>query len=290
MINKNNKSHKLNPKSQPVFNLEQIAITKRIHQRDSSQTKKPDILFVHGNSQNDTCGQDLLDYFFERGHNILAYDLPGHGNSPMQTENYHFDDLIDLNQQIITCNQLHQPILCGHSLGGMIQASTIINKNIEASSLILCGSYDSSPVQAALSQSQEAEAQQILTSLDQYIEEAFKLYKGPKKYDYYANRAQEDELVAIFNRRYTHPVANKINLTTLKEYNVREKLSILHLPILVLHGEDEDIIPASLIRTMQKAYQSMIVEWYVGGGHFAFYQHPEYTRELLSKHYEFLSG
>jgi len=276
--------------SNPIFDLNKIAITKRQHSTNSDNQSKPPFLFVHGNSQNDTCGLDMLAYFYQKGHDVFAYDLPGHGDSPMQTEDYHFDDLVTLNYQLIKANQLHKPILCGHSLGGMIQASTLINYQLDASSLIFCGSYDASPVQAALSQSQEQEAELILRSLEQYIDEAFKLYKGAKKYNYFENLTQADELVAIFNRRYTHPVANQINLTTLKNYNVRSQLAANGIPILVLHGEQEDIIPASLVRAMQQAYQNMIVEWYPQGGHFAFYQEPELTRQYLDCNYQFLLG
>lgn len=281
----NEHSHKLRTQ----FDLDNINIEVKSHSREEQSNLSP-YLFVHGNSQNTTCDENMRDYFYNRGHDVIAYDLPGHGNSPMQSETYHFDDLVELNFQLIKKLNLQNPILCGHSLGGMIQASTIVHKKIPARGLILCGSYDASPVQAALAQSQEKEAEQILTSLDQYIEEGFKLYKGPKKYNYTDNLSLEDELIAIFNRRYTHPMANKINLTTLNEYNVREELSKLEIPILVLHGEKEDIIPASLVRTMQLAYNNMKVEWYKNGGHFAFYQYPEQTRQLLDKHYQFIVG
>ncbi|TQV73685.1 alpha/beta hydrolase [Aliikangiella marina] len=271
----------------PIFDLNKIAFENKTHQNKSHL---PPFVFIHGNSQNTSCGRDLFDYFYHRGHDVIAYDLPGHGDSPMQAEDYHFNDLVTLNQQIITSLDLNKPILCGHSLGGMIQAATIVDKNLSASSLIFCGSYDASPVQAALAQSQNAEAQQIFSSLDQYIAEAFKLYKGPKKYDFFSNLSLEDELIAIFNRRYTHPIANQINLTTLKDYNVRSQLAEKQLPILVLHGQEEDIIPAALVKVMQPAYDTMEVEWYPDGGHFAFYQQPQLTRDFLDKHYDFLQS
>ena len=254
-----------------------------------NQAQQRPFIFVHGNTQNDTCGKGLCDYFFNRGHSVLSYDLPGHGDSKLETEDYTFDDLVALNFEIIKHFGFTNPILCGHSLGGMIQAATIAQYRLSSASLILCGSYDANPVEAAKRQSQAEESEAIDAALAQYIADGFKLFKSQRKYDYYLNRSDDDEIVGIINRRYTQPQASAQNLTTMQQFHVRDSLIELSVPLLALHGEKEDVIPRQLVESMITSYPDARVAWYANAGHYAFYQYPEMTNKYLDEHYEFIA-
>jgi pimeloyl-ACP methyl ester carboxylesterase len=266
------------------FNHSSLAITFK-----QGDTNKRPFLFVHGNTQNDTCGKALLSYFRERGHTICSYDLPGHGNTPLETEDYKFTDLIDLNFQVIKKYKLNSPILCGHSLGSMIQSGTIANYQLNNASLIICGGLDGNPIEVARRQGQENIAQAIEEALAIYIEEGSKLFKHQGKYDYFENRALEDSIMQIINLRNTHPVAGKVNLSTIGDFSAREKLIEMNTPVLVLHGVQEEVIPKTIIDRMLPDYQNIQVEWYPNNGHCAFYQQPKLTNDYLDKHYSFIS-
>jgi len=259
-----------------------------IHFKQGEANKRP-FLFVHGNTQNDTCGKALLTYFEERGHTICSYDLPGHGDSPLETEDYRFVDLIDLNFQIIKEFNLESAILCGHSLGSMIQAGTIANYLLNSASLIICGGLDGNPIETARKQGQEDIARAIEDALEIYIEEGPKLFKSQKKYDYFENRAIEDSISQIINLRNTQPMAGKINLSTIGSFSAREKLIEMNTPVLVLHGAKEEVIPKSIIDKMLPEYKNIRAEWYPDKGHCAFYQQPKLTNDYLNKHYSFIA-
>ena len=245
---------------------------------------------MHGNTQNDTCGKNLLDYFYNKGHSVLSYDLPGHGDSELELDCYQFSALIDLNFDVLQKFSIKSPILCGHSLGGMIQAGCIAKYQLKNASLVLCGSYDGNPVSSAHMQSQHKQAKEIDDALNQYIKEGFQIFSMRKKYDYFKNRAISDLETGIINRRFTHPQANANNLTTLGNFNARDQLKKLAIPILALHGEQEDVIPAELVRKMAECYQQIKVCWYPQGGHYAFYQFTELTQSFLDKHYSFITS
>jgi len=246
-------------------------------------------VFLHGNSQNSSCGQGVLDFFHQRGHSIFSYDLPGHGDSPLETEDYCFADLIDLNQQMLLEYQIENPVLCGHSLGGMIHSGTITKYQLKNSSLILCGSYDSNPSVIVEKYLTKEKAKQAIKALDDYMNEGFSLFKRQHKYDYFDNRHVEDEIVNIINRRYSNPQASLINLKTLGEFDVREKLIDLEIPVLILHGLKEQVIYPELVKGMVAEYENVRLGWYPDNGHLAFYQQPEMTDEFLSQHYSFLT-
>jgi len=265
------------------FNLDSLAINFQ-----SGDSDKQPFVFVHGNTQNDTCGRGVLEYFKHRKHPILSYDLPGHGDSILDTSDYIFTDLIDLNQEILNHYELANPILCGHSLGGMIQAGTIAQFGLNDASLILCGSYDGNPISfATKTQSDVGKAMDQV--LDDYVAEGKKLFKKQFKYDYFTNKHIDEDSLRTINRQYTQPSANETNLKTLGDFSARETLVKFGIPVLVLHGEEEEVIPKSLIESMASEYEKIRLAWYIGKGHCAFYQQPELTRTFLDEHYSFLT-
>jgi pimeloyl-ACP methyl ester carboxylesterase len=60
------------------------------------------------------------------------------------------------------------------------------------------------------------------------------------------------------------------------------------IPIVVLHGAEETVIPKTLVKKMAEAYTDMKLCWYEGMGHYAFYQAPEKTEYFLERYYPFL--
>jgi pimeloyl-ACP methyl ester carboxylesterase len=268
----------------PRFTFNHLAIT-----FEPRNQKKRAVIFIHGNSQNDSCGHGLKQFFTERGHSYLSYDLPGHGDSVYDQQDYSLKDLTQLNIDIIKHYNLQQaPILIGHSFGGMIQAATIAQFQLNDASLILCSSFDSNPVASAFKANNPIMADQVKTSLNNYIDDGFKLFKQQKKYDYFANNHTEEMIFDIFNRRYSDPQASANNIKSLQGFSAREYLSEHEIPVLVLHGENDGVIPKEFFDCMQKSYSQIKLEWYSNRGHHAFFQEPEMTNHFLAKHSEFL--
>ena len=267
------------------FSLDSIAI----NYQEGVPNKRP-LVFLHGNSQNSSCGRGVINFFQQRGHPCLSYDLPGHGDTPLEIENYYFSDLIDLNQQILKLYDINNPILCGHSLGGMIHSGTIAKYKLNPSSLILCGSLDANPIIISERYMSKEKAQKAENALQDYMNEGFHLFKRQQKYDYFEQRHVEDEIVNIINRRYSHPKASLVNLKTIGTFDVRAQLIDLNIPVLLLHGSKELVILPELIEGMEKEYTNIKLEWFPDNGHLAFYQQPEMTDKHLLTHYEFLTS
>jgi len=79
------------------------------------------IVFVHGVSHGAWCWEEKFIPFFEQlGYRCIAFDLPGHAEAG-STKAIHFsmDDYVDALALVV--DSLDQdPILVGHSMGGMI--------------------------------------------------------------------------------------------------------------------------------------------------------------------------
>ncbi|NVJ49680.1 MAG: alpha/beta fold hydrolase [Gammaproteobacteria bacterium] len=247
------------------------------------------VLFLHGNTQNSTCGRGVVDFFRSRGHRVVVWELPGHGLSAMTTERYDLADLVALNNAIIEQYQLTEGLLIGHSIGGMIMASSVCQLALSDAALVMIGSLDQNPIEA-VARHQIEDALYLQDSLDNYMAAGDGLFKKQRQYDYFTNRHLDDAFTEIINRRYTQPAANRINLTSLHGYDVRAALTALAPQMLVLHGAKEEVIPKALVDDMVKFYPNAAVEWFSDGGHNAFFQQDERTQEFLQKHYQSLVG
>jgi len=271
--------------AKPIFDLSSLSIDSTTRSKD-----RPPVVFLHGNSQNKTCGRGLLKFFADRDHTTLSYDLPGHGDSAYDNEDYCFTDLIDLNAQVLSHYQIDSAILCGHSLGGMIQAGYVAKYQIQAASLVMCGSLDANPTHVGPKYLPAEAAKLLATALDEYMQDGFKLFKRQKSYDYFENNQTADEIINIINRRYSDPTASQINLQSLGSFDVRKQIVALNIPVLTLHGEQEQVIHADLVRAMGDEYTNIRQKWYPNGGHLAFYQQTELTDQYLEDNYSFLLG
>jgi len=82
---------------------------------------KETIVFVHGMCHGAWCWEEYFIPFFEQlGYHCIAFDLPGHAQQG-STKSIHFslDDYVDALADIV--DKLEEdPIIIGHSMGGMI--------------------------------------------------------------------------------------------------------------------------------------------------------------------------
>lgn len=103
------------------------------------------ILITHGQAEHSDCYQRLIDAFSGQHWNFIAWDLRGHGRSEgLRGYAKDFDDyIIDFQYFIEACLKLSEVqdkplILLAHSMGGLIQTCSLLEKSIpQASAQVL---------------------------------------------------------------------------------------------------------------------------------------------------------
>ena len=99
---------------------------------------KAPIVFIHGVGLTKEIWNDQIKFFKE--HNVITYDLIGHGKTPLEKAQLNFDDfvkqLINLLKEL-NINKIH---LVGFSLGSLIARHFAILHGDKLSSLVLHGS------------------------------------------------------------------------------------------------------------------------------------------------------
>jgi pimeloyl-ACP methyl ester carboxylesterase len=79
-----------------------------------------EIVFIHGAADSGAVWQHQVQYFRERGHDVLAVDLPGHGSRLGETAFERIEDSAGDTLRLAKNRGMRSPILVGHSMGGGI--------------------------------------------------------------------------------------------------------------------------------------------------------------------------
>ena len=122
------------------------------------------LVFIHGAGDSARAWKEQVAYFGARAH---AIDLPGHGSRPdplpAQVSALDYAHVV---YTIIT-DELHleQPIIVGHSLGGLIALEMGLNYGQQVGGLVLIGTGARMRVLPALLESARTEPEHDLLSL-----------------------------------------------------------------------------------------------------------------------------
>ena len=104
-------------------------------------TKKNDttpIVFMHGVGLTKEIWRPQVDFF--KDHNLLTYDLIGHGNTPLEKTQLNFKDFTEQLLNLIDELNINKIHLVGFSLGSLIARHFASEYNDRLSSLTLHGS------------------------------------------------------------------------------------------------------------------------------------------------------
>jgi alpha-beta hydrolase superfamily lysophospholipase len=135
---------------------QQSSFTNRAGLQIHQQSWAPDgdikawLLVVHGMAEHSGRYQPLAEYLGESGYALCTLDLPGHGKSegdPGHIDSFaDFLDTLDQTLEQLKALQPDKPIfLLGHSMGGLISASFLLDHQQDFRGAILSGAAIQAP-------------------------------------------------------------------------------------------------------------------------------------------------
>ena len=121
------------------------------------------ILLIHGAWHGGWCWQKLSDVLIDRGHNVAAPDMPGHGSDNTPTAEVNLDSY---TQRIVhQLEEFDEPaVLVGHSMGGVLISCAAeavpdqVRKLIYLTAFVPCDGEDMLSASAAIQLSSELNA------------------------------------------------------------------------------------------------------------------------------------
>jgi pyruvate dehydrogenase E2 component (dihydrolipoyllysine-residue acetyltransferase) len=237
------------------------------------------VLLLHG------FGGDLNNWLFAapalaEGHTVYALELPGHGGSSKDVGPGDLDFLVDAVVGFLDAVDLERVHLVGHSLGGLVAASTALRDPGRALSLTLVAS-------AGLGEKINGD------SLDGFISAGSRRELKPALELLFADSGQVTRQLVDDVLKYKRIDGVDAALRSIAEHVfgegrqhvlVADRLAGLGIPLLVVWGEQDQVIPAEHARHAPEAAQVHVIE---GSGHSP---HMEAAGDVNRVMEEFLAG
>jgi pyruvate dehydrogenase E2 component (dihydrolipoamide acetyltransferase) len=198
------------------------------------------VVLLHG------FGGDLNNWLFAapalaEGHTVYALELPGHGGSTKDVGSGDLDSLVDAVVEFLDSQDLRSAHLVGHSLGGLVAASVAVRDPSRARSLTLVApaglgeEINGDYVQGFIEASSRRELKPVLQLL----------FADPDQ----VNRQLVDDVLK-FKRidgvdGALRAISGQIFANGRQQALVGEALGDLDVPVLVIWGRHDRIIPAA---------------------------------------------
>lgn len=245
--------------------------TINIHNTDlsfyDSGEGKP-IVLIHGFAGSKQYWGKILDELAQSSR-VIAIDLPGHGDSQMGHEHYSIEDMAKLIKQLLEKLDLDQVTMFGHSLGGYITLAfaELYPESLNGFSLI---HSTSNPDSEEAKTARETNAKKVLEEgADSFIRGLAKKLFSPEN-----SEANADDI----NKTIEIGLSTSINgivsaLLAMKDRPDRNVvLEKTELPVLLVAGEKDQIIPPEKTFTVNKANVKQVL--IKDSGHMSMYEQP----------------
>lgn len=213
------------------------------------------IVLIHGLSENSFAWQEWKVYFENQGYTCYTPDYPYHTGAPealrqnadKRLGKIRFTDVLSHYETFLDTLQNKQPILIGHSMGGLL-----VQKLIEKEKGVLGICITSAPPQGIITLKWSF-IKANLQTINPF--KGSTLFYGSKKWFHYsiANTLTREQSDASFEKVLVPESRNIPRSSTGKEAKIDFKKP--HKPLLFISAEEDHITPLVLNRKNHKAYR-----------------------------------
>jgi pimeloyl-ACP methyl ester carboxylesterase len=239
----------------------------------------PTVLMLHGIGGGHLSFAPQVETLASSGYRAVAWDMPGYGRSA-PIEPYTFKGLAERCITLIDSLQCGHVVLVGHSMGGMVAQEVVARRPDLVSRLVLCGTSAAfgkpdgewqrnflrdrtAPLDAGKSMAELAEL-----LVPQMI--------GP-------GSMPEGVRLAQHCMAQVNPSTYRRALEALLTFDRRAELARIHVPTLLIAGENDRTAPPAVMRKMADAIVGSTYLELPGIGHLQPLEAPdEFDAALLS--------
>ena len=208
---------------------------------------KGPIVLVHGLGSNLKFWRYQIDTLAEKGYRVIALDLPGFGKSDKPASfPYTMEAMADVVAELVSALHLEKPIVVGHSMGGQTALSYAIRFPDKLKALVLTSPAGFEP----FSQREKDWFLKVFST---------RLIKKATEYQIWGSiRAQNFQ---SWKPEYEWLIEERVRVAKTPEFDqyayanvrtvagltnndfVRGSLDKIHVPTLIVFGEDDSLIP-----------------------------------------------
>ena len=236
---------------------------------------QPTAVFVHGAGGDHTVWLAQFEALRAAGFDAVALDLPGHGRSGGEGDpsiEAFAHGLLSLIHDL----KITRPVLVGHSMGGaIVMTATLIAPSL-LDGLVLVGTG------ARLRVTQE-----FLDGLQTNFHEAVRAICRRA----FSERAPAELIEhGIQSMSRTSPRVVVGDFQVCNEFDIRERLSTLTLPTLILCGSEDQMTFPKYSEYLHDRISGSILRLVAGAGHMVMLEEPEQVSQALLEFFKSRAG
>ncbi|MGH7885456.1 MAG: alpha/beta fold hydrolase [Thermodesulfobacteriota bacterium] len=229
----------------------------------------PTVLLIHGACQSSWCWKFQIPFLKNyKKFNSIAIDLPGHGLSEGDglTSISEYSDFIS---KFIENLDLIDVILLGHSMGGRISQVLILDHPENVIGCILAGTG------ARL---------RVTQATFRAIEKGFEYFAKTASINSFSENASIELREEFYNHLInSNNVCCKNDMIACNEFDVRDDISNIYLPALIICGENDILAPVKYSKYLYESIKGSTIKIIKNSGHFMMLEKPGEFNSLLKK-------
>ncbi|UCH66883.1 MAG: alpha/beta fold hydrolase [Ignavibacterium sp.] len=239
----------------------------------------PPVLFIHGFPFDHYMWDEQVKKI-SRGHYCITYDVRGLGSSPRGDGQFTMESFVDDLENIIDNLSPDKPTLCGLSMGGYISLRAVERMEEKLSALILCDTKSLADTNEGkvnrargIKQINEEGADKFV---EQFISNCFaEKFKRECKVEYetIVNSAKSYDAVGL--KGCLLAMAGRTDTTSY--------LSKISIPTLVICGEEDNLTPPEVMKSMSDKIRNSIFVTIKGAGHLSPVEEPVTVNAEIEK-------
>ena len=223
-----------------------------------SSNPKPDLICLSGLSRNSYDFHNFALIMNKKGHRVITLDYRGRGESEYDPnpENYNIGSYIEDLRHLLIVTNIHEFVLVGTSLGGIIGMFTAAAMPRVLKAVVLNDIGTEIDCQWTKDIVEKMEKNQSFASWEQAVEHI----KNSMKWLNHLSEEQLLERTKWYFREDSHArIARKWDINILKAIKTDQSsnfwaqfLSLANIPTLLVRGGDSDILSHDLFSDMEK--------------------------------------
>lgn len=242
-------------------------------------SKSKPIIFVHGFPFDHTMWQSQVDELSEK-YFCITYDIRGLGESPAGDGQFTMESFVDDLEKIIDELKLAKPVLCGLSMGGYIFLRALERMKEKFSAVILCDTGSGSDNNEGKLKRSAAIKRINTEGLAPFTKDFITDCYG----DIYKQNHKEEFEKRIAKSSGFNPIGVKGSLLAmLSRIDTSDYLDKIKIPTLVICGENDALIPPSIMKAMADKINGAEFVVIKNSGHMSPIENPEEVNNAIQK-------
>ena len=227
------------------------------------------LIFIHGWPHNLTVWNDEVNYFRKKGYGTLALDLRGHGKSgkPKRLSSYSMNNFAKDINSIMIYEKIKNPVLIGHSFGGMVVLKFMSLFPNNARAIVLIDTSYRNPLKD-IRVIKQIKFNSFNRLLFKYIFTNLGLRKKHfKKVDFSKIKGHTDFFYFMKGVEITPTLSIFACLKDMLKFDESKILNKIKVPTLIIEGEKDYKTPIKVARIMNKKIKGSKLVMIKGSSH-----------------------